>query len=111
LPGDTSSAAGECVTLMAAAGAVIHLFPTGQGNVVGHPVEPVMKLTANPCTAQTMAEHIDLDCSGLLRREYTLAQSGDMLLHVVERTINGRLTCAESLGHREFVLTKLYPSA
>src|SRR5215469_797058 len=35
---DTSSAAGECVTLMAAAGAVIHLFPTGQGNVVGHPV-------------------------------------------------------------------------
>jgi (2R)-sulfolactate sulfo-lyase subunit beta len=108
---DTSSAAGECVTLMAAAGAVIHLFPTGQGNVVGHPVEPVIKLTANPRTAQTMAEHIDLDCSGLLRREYTLAESGDMLLDVVERTINGRLTCAESLGHREFVLTKLYPSA
>ena len=58
-----------------------------------------------------MAEHIDLDCSGLLRREYTLTESGDMLLDVVERTINGRLTCAESLGHREFVLTKLYPSA
>jgi (2R)-sulfolactate sulfo-lyase subunit beta len=108
---DTSSAAGECITLMAAAGAVIHLFPTGQGNVVGHPVEPVIKLTANPRTAQTMAEHIDLDCSGLLRREYALAESGDMLLDVVERTINGRLTCAESLGHREFVLTKLYPSA
>jgi (2R)-sulfolactate sulfo-lyase subunit beta len=36
---------------------------------------------------------------------------GEMLLDVVERTINGRLTCAESLGHREFVLTKLYPSA
>ena len=108
---DTSSAAGECITLMAAAGAVIHLFPTGQGNVVGHPVEPVIKLTANPRTAQTMAEHIDLDCSALLRREYALAESGDMLLDVVERTINGRLTCAESLGHREFVLTRLYPSA
>ena len=40
---DTSSAAAECVTLMAAAGAVIHLFPTGQGNIVGHPVEPVIK--------------------------------------------------------------------
>ncbi len=108
---DTSSAAAECITLMAAAGAVVHLFPTGQGNIIGHPIEPVIKLTANPRTAQTMAEHIDLDCSGLLRREYTLPQSGGKLLGITERTINGRLTCAESLGHREFVLTKLYPSA
>src|SRR5262249_46497492 len=38
---DTSSAAAECITLMAAAGAVLHLFPTGQGNVIGHPIEPV----------------------------------------------------------------------
>ncbi|MDR0345499.1 MAG: UxaA family hydrolase, partial [Nocardiopsaceae bacterium] len=108
---DTSSAAAECITLMAAAGAVVHLFPTGQGNIVGHPVEPVIKLTANPRTAQTMAEHIDLDCSGLLRREYPLAESGERLYRLVERTINGRHTCAEALGHREFVITKLYPSA
>jgi (2R)-sulfolactate sulfo-lyase subunit beta len=27
------------------------------------------------------------------------------------RTCNGRLTCAEVMGHREFVLTKLYQSA
>ena len=26
-------------------------------------------------------------------------------------TANGRLTAAESLGHREFVLTRLYESA
>src|SRR5690606_11782032 len=51
---DTSSAAAECITLMAAAGAVIHLFPTGQGNVIGNPIEPVIKLTANPITADTM---------------------------------------------------------
>ncbi|HEY7047807.1 MAG TPA: UxaA family hydrolase [Jatrophihabitantaceae bacterium] len=108
---DTSSAAAECVTLMAAAGAAIHLFPTGQGNIIGHPIEPVVKLTANPNTADTMSEHMDLDCSGLLRREYTLSQSGDLLMEVVERTINGRRTCAEALGHREFVITKLYPSA
>jgi (2R)-sulfolactate sulfo-lyase subunit beta len=108
---DTSSAAAECITLMAAAGAVIHLFPTGQGNVIGHPIEPVIKLTANPRTAQTMGEHIDLDCSGLLRREYSLAESGELLNDVVARTVNGRLTCAEALGHREFVITKLYPSA
>lgn len=108
---DTSSAAAECVTLMAAAGAVIHLFPTGQGNVIGNPIEPVVKLTANPVTAATMSEHIDLDCSGLLRRACTLTEAGDQLMEVITRTVNGRLTAAESLGHREFVFTKLYPSA
>ncbi|MQB02003.1 MAG: D-galactarate dehydratase, partial [Actinobacteria bacterium] len=61
---DTSSAAAECVTLMAAGGAVVHLFPTGQGNVIGNPIVPVIKLTANRQTAQSMEEHIDLDVSG-----------------------------------------------
>jgi (2R)-sulfolactate sulfo-lyase subunit beta len=108
---DTSSAAAECITLFAAGGAVVHLFPTGQGNVIGNPVEPVIKLTGNPITARTMAEHIDLDVSGLLTREINLRQAGELLLTVLERTINGRLTCAEALGHREFVLTRLYESA
>ena len=108
---DTSSAAAECVTLQAAAGFVVHLFPTGQGNVIGNPIEPVIKLTANPKTARTMEEHIDLDVSGILRRELTLDQAGDQLMDIMIRTCNGRLTCAEALGHREFVLTKLYQSA
>ncbi len=108
---DTSCAAAEFITLTAAAGAVIHLFPTGQGNVVGHPVEPVLKITANPVTAATMSEHIDLDVSGLLQLQYNLSEAGDRLEAIVDRTVNGRLTCAEALGHREFVLTRLYPSA
>ncbi len=108
---DTSSAAAECITLMAAAGAVVHLFPTGQGNVIGNPIEPVVKLTANPLTAETMGEHMDLDCSGLLRREYDLTEAGRQLMDLTERTIHGRLTCNEVLGHREFVMTRLYPSA
>jgi (2R)-sulfolactate sulfo-lyase subunit beta len=108
---DTSSAAAECVTLMAAAGAVLHLFPTGQGNIIGHPIEPVIKITANPLTARTMAEHVDLDVSGLLTQEYNLREAGDRLMALVDRTINGRLTAAETLGHREYVITKLYRSA
>lgn len=108
---DTSSAAAECVTLQAAAGFVVHLFPTGQGNVIGNPIEPVIKLTANPKTARTMSEHVDLDVSGILRREMTLEEAGDALIDITIRTCNGRLTCAETLGHREFVMTKLYRSA
>lgn len=108
---DTSSAAAECVTLQAAAGFAVHLFPTGQGNVIGNPIEPVIKLTANPRTAREMAEHIDLDVSGILRREMTLDEAGDRLIEITLRTCNGRLTAAEALGHREFVLTRLYRSA
>ena len=108
---DTSSAAAEAVTLWAASGAVVHLFPTGQGNVIGNPTLPVIKLSANPITCQTMSEHIDLDVSAILRGEMTLDEAGDKLIELIVRTATGRLTAAEALGHREFVLTKLYVSA
>ena len=108
---DTSSAAAECVTLMAAAGYAVHTFPTGQGNVIGNPIIPVIKISGNPRTVRTMSEHIDLDVSGILRREMTISQAGDALIEMILRTANGRLTAAEALGHREFVLTKLYRSA
>ncbi|HIJ63436.1 MAG TPA: UxaA family hydrolase [Rhodospirillaceae bacterium] len=108
---DTSSAAAECVTLQAAAGFAVHLFPTGQGNVIGNPILPVIKITANPRTVRTMGEHVDHDVSGILRRELTLDAAGDQLIALTLRTANGRLTAAEVLGHREFVLTKLYRSA
>jgi (2R)-sulfolactate sulfo-lyase subunit beta len=108
---DTSSAAAEAVTLWAAAGFVAHFFPTGQGNIIGNPIEPVIKLTANPLTVKTMSEHIDYDCSAILRGEMTLDQSGDNLIEALVRTCNGRLTAQEVLGHEEFVLTKLYESA
>ena len=108
---DSSSAAAECVTLMAAGGFTVHAFPTGQGNVVGNPILPVIKLTANPRTVRTMHEHIDVDVSGLLRREMTLDDAGDALIDMIIHTANGRLTAAEALGHKEYVMTKLYRSA
>ena len=108
---DSSSAAAEHVTLMAAGGAVLHMFPTGQGNVIGNPIVPVIKVSANPKTIATMAEHIDVDVSGLLSRELRLPEAGDLLLDYLGRTANGRMTSAEALGHREFTMTKLYPSA
>ena len=108
---DSSSAAAECVTLMAAGGYVVHTFPTGQGNVVGNPIVPVVKITANPRTVRTMSEHIDVDVSGVLRRDMTIDQAGDALIDMIVRTANGRNTAAEALGHREFSMTKLYRSA
>jgi (2R)-sulfolactate sulfo-lyase subunit beta len=108
---DSSSAAAEMVTLCAASGFAVHFFPTGQGNVIGNPILPVIKLCANPRTVRTMSEHIDVDVTGLLQREINLDQAGDKALDCMLRTANGRLTAAEALGHREFVLTRLYESA
>lgn len=108
---DTSSAAAECVTLMTAGGGALNMFPTGQGNVIGNPVQPVVKITANPKTAATMPDHIDVDCSDVLNQAVSVEEAGEALIDIVERSINGRVTCAEALGHREFTLTKLYRSA
>ncbi len=108
---DSSSAAAEMVTLCAAAGSVVHFFTTGQGNIIGNPIVPVIKICANPITVATMSEHVDVDVSGILRLELTLDQAADKLQSMLVRTINGRLTDAEVLRHNEFVLTKLYRSA
>lgn len=108
---DSSSAAAEMVTLCCAAGAAVHFFTTGQGNIIGNPIVPVIKLSANPLTVATMAEHIDVDLTGLLRFEINLDGAADLALEMLAHTVNGRLTSAETLRHDEFVITKLYRSA
>ena len=79
--------------------------------MIGNPIEPVIKLSGNPKTVKYMSEHIDLDVSKILQGEMTLDEAGDALLDIIVRTANGRLTAAEALGYREFVMTKLYRSA
>ena len=71
----------------------------------------MVTLCADPRTVRLMADHIDVDVSGITRREINMDQAGDKLLECMFRTANGRLTAAEALGHREFVLTRLYESA
>jgi (2R)-sulfolactate sulfo-lyase subunit beta len=108
---DSSSAAAEMVTLCAAGGSVLHFFTTGQGNIIGNPIIPVMKISANPLTISTMSEHIDVDVSDILRLKMNLDQAADKVMEMMAHNVNGRLTAAESLRHNEFVITKLYRSA
>ncbi len=108
---DSSSAAAEMVTLCAASGYAVHFFPTGQGNVIGNPILPVIKITANPRTQRTMSEHIDVDVTGLVQKRMNMEDAGEALLDCMLRTADGELTAAELLGHREFSLTRLYESA
>ncbi len=98
-------------TLQAAAGFVVHFFPTGQGNVIGNPIDAGDQALRQSHYRSTMSEHIDLDVSGILKGETTIDQAGDQCLELMRRVANGRWTGSETLGHREFVLTKLYRSA
>jgi (2R)-sulfolactate sulfo-lyase subunit beta len=108
---DSSSAAAEMITLAVAGGSVLHFFTTGQGNVVGHPLVPVIKISPNPKTCETMAEHVDVPLPDLLVGEIGLDEAASRILDIFERAVRGKLTAAELLGHKEFVLTRLYPSA
>ena len=107
---NTSSSAQEAITLFAAAGAVVHLFSTGQGSVVGHPIEPVIKISGNEITVKTMPEHIDVDVSGILKGTMSIEEAGDLILKTLLKTASGKLTASEILCHNEFALTRLWRS-
>lgn len=106
----TSSSAQECVTLFSASGAQIHIFSTGQGNPVGNPIEPVIKVTGNPETAKAMSEHIDVDVSGIITSELSIGEAGKMVINELVKVANGKLTSAEVLRYEDFAITKLHRS-
>ena len=81
------------------------------GSIIGNPIVPVLKLTANPKTVRTMSEHIDLDVSPLITADMTLDQAADAPEDIVVSTASGRWCAAEILGHKEFVLTRLHRTA
>jgi len=107
---DTSSSAQEQVTLLAAAGASIHLFSTGQGNTVGHQIIPVVKITGNPITAEKMKDNIDVDISGITKGEMTLEKGGEKVFQFMLKVGSGKLTAAEIVRHDNFTITRLYKS-
>lgn len=94
----------EIAELMAC-GALLTLFTTGRGSVVGSALAPVIKVCANPATYRRMADDMDVDAGRVLEGRATLDQVGDEIVRLVFDVVNGAATRSEALGHREFVLT------
>ena len=107
---DSSSSAQEQVTLCAAAGAAIHLFSTGQGNPVGNPIVPVVKITGNPNTVTSMAENIDVDVSEIVMGNMGVEEGGERTFDFMLRAASGKLTKAEILTHDNFTINRAYKS-
>jgi len=107
---DTPGLDVESVTGMVGGGAQVVLFTTGLGTPTGNPIAPVIKITGNARTAQTMADNIDVDVSGILTEVETFDAAAGRLFDDMLEVSSGRPTAAERLGHREFAIHRRTPT-
>ena len=92
---DPCSATGQI-----AGGAHLILFTTGRGSVFGSIPAPTLKLASNATLAQSMADDMDIDCSGVLDG-VPLNEMGARVFDVILETASGRQTASERLGFGE----------
>lgn len=90
---------------MIASGALIVLFTTGRGSVVGSAISPVIKICANPETYQNLSEDMDVNAGVIIEGKATVKEVGQTIYNHVIRVANGNMSKSEELGHKEFLLT------
>ena len=107
---DTPGLDVESVTGMVGGGAQICVFTTGLGTPTGNPIAPVVKITGNARTAQSMADNIDVDVSGVMSETESIDAAADRLFTELLAVCSGRPTATERLGHREFAIHRRNPT-
>ncbi|MFP4545799.1 MAG: UxaA family hydrolase, partial [Methanomassiliicoccales archaeon] len=100
----------EVVSGFMAAGAQVVLFSTGLCAPFGLPVVPVMKVTGNPRTAETMADDIDVDVSDIVTRGTPIPEAGDRLFEEIVKVASGKTAKAEALGYRFVDIWRIGPT-
>lgn len=106
---DTAAPAAKSMTGLAAGGAQLIIFTTGQMNIMGCPVAPTMKITGNPRTAKRLADNVDVDVSRMLEGE-PLAQAGRRVFDAIIQTASGRMTRSETMGDEEIAISRIQPT-
>ena len=97
----------DSITGMVAGGAQIIVFTSGRGTPTGCPIAPVIKLTGNHDTYRKMTDNIDFNAGRVITGEATIDELGRELFENMIQVCNGRMTKAESLGHREFGIFRI----
>src|SRR5690606_12657075 len=105
----TAAPAAESMTGLAAGGAQLILFSTGQMNIMGNTVAPTVKVTGNPRTASRLADNVDVDVSPMLQGE-SLEAAGERLLEFSLAVASGRMTRSEILRDEDIAISRIEPT-
>ncbi|MFX1293692.1 MAG: UxaA family hydrolase [Promethearchaeota archaeon] len=97
----------ESMTGLAAAGAQLCTFTTGQGTPTGNAIMPVIKITGNHKTMELMGADIDLDATCIISGSETIETYGQKILEEIIAVANGKQTIAEKIGHQEFAIWRI----
>ena len=94
---------------LAAGGCNLIAFTTGRGSAIGFPTIPVIKIATNSATYRAMTDNMDINAGAIADGERTVEQVGQQIFDLLLEVASGRRTCAERLGHQEFVPWRIGP--
>jgi altronate hydrolase len=97
------------LTGLAAGGANLIAFTTGRGSAIGFPSVPVLKIASNSSMHRRMSDNMDINAGRIADGEATVPQVGREIFDLVLQVASGQRTCAERLGHKEFVPWRIGP--
>ena len=97
------------LTGLAAGGCNLIAFTTGRGSAIGFPSIPVIKIASNSVTYRRMTGNMDVNAGTIADGEKTVQEVGKEIFDLVLRVASGEKTCAERLGHKEFVPWRIGP--
>jgi len=94
---------------LAAGGCNLIAFTTGRGSAIGFPTIPVIKIATNTPMYNRMRDNMDINAGRIADGAATIESVGLEIFEMVLRVASGERTCAERLGHKEFVPWRIGP--
>jgi altronate hydrolase len=94
---------------LAAGGVNLIAFTTGRGSAIGFPTIPVIKIASNSNTYQRMRDNMDINAGLIADGDKSVRDVGREIFDMLLRVASGEKTCAERLGHNEFVPWRIGP--
>jgi altronate hydrolase len=97
------------LTGLAAGGCNLIAFTTGRGSAIGFPSVPVLKIASNSNTYKRMQDNMDINAGAIADGEKSVQDVGREIFDTLLAVASGKKTCAERLGHQEFVPWRIGP--
>jgi len=97
------------LTGLAAGGCNLIAFTTGRGSAIGFPTIPVIKIATNSNMYRRMTANMDVNAGRIADGEAGVRDVGREIFDLVLAAASGYRTCAERLGHKEFVPWRIGP--